>query len=101
MPFSALQTLKNGATDPSVVAQFKAALPAGLDAREYGGSSATDLDAVVAWVTNAANYANIMAIITITNPADAADQCSAAALQFRYANPDNTANTLSATDSSS
>jgi Neuraminidase-like domain/Putative peptidoglycan binding domain/Salmonella virulence plasmid 28.1kDa A protein len=98
MPFSALQTLKNGASDPTVVAQFEAVLPAGLDAREYGGSTATDLDAVVAWVTDAARYARIMAIITITNPTDDTDLCSASTLQFRYSNPDNTANTLSATD---
>ncbi len=98
VPFAALQTLKNGASDPTVVATFKAMLPAGLDARDYGGTTATDVDAVVAWVTNAANYVRIMTIITTINPNDATDQCSAAELQFRYANPDNTANTLSAAD---
>ncbi len=98
MPFAALQTLKNGASDPSVVAAFKAALPVGLDARQYGGSSPTDLDAVVRWVTNAQNYARIMRIVTITDPTGEADPCSAAALQFRYSDPDNSANALTATD---
>src|SRR5262249_26389464 len=70
----------------------------GLDARKYGGQSRTDYDAVVKWVTDPTNYARIMNIITITNPTNSPDQCSASVLQFRYSNPDNTANTLSATD---
>ena len=97
-PFAALQALKNGVGDPSIVASFKAALPAGLDARPYGGTTPTDYDAIVRWVTDGTNYARIMGIITISNPTNSADQCSATALELRYANPDNTANALTATD---
>ncbi len=95
VPFATLQALKNGTIAP---AAFQALLPAGLDATEYGGANAGDLAAVTAWVTNAANYARIMGLATVANPTENTDLCSAAALQFRYANPDNTANTLRAID---
>jgi pSer/pThr/pTyr-binding forkhead associated (FHA) protein len=85
-------------TSGSIAAQFIAALPAGLDAMEYGGNDPGDYQAVVAWVTNPANYQRIMSIITIANPAGTQDDCSGAALQLRYSNPDNTTNVLSGTD---
>ena len=91
--FAALQQLKN---NPSTAAAFISALPAGLDATQYGGSNPTDYNAVVTWVT--ANYTPIMGLIVITDPSGGPDQCSGIALQLRYANPDNTANLLSATD---
>src|SRR5207244_1383024 len=98
--FATLQSLND--PDPAKAAAnaaaLKAALPFGLDPRQYGGLSATDYDAVVNWVK--ANLSRITDIITITNPnpVSAIDQCSADALQFRYSNPDNAANKLSATD---
>jgi hypothetical protein len=95
VPITTLQSLKNGSM---TAADFKNLLPAALDAREYGGSSPTDLDAVVKWVTDAANYGRIMGLITIADPTGASDLCSGASLQFRYANPDNTANMLHAID---
>ncbi|HEX5271715.1 MAG TPA: neuraminidase-like domain-containing protein [Gemmataceae bacterium] len=95
VPFSTLQALKNGAI---TVADFQALLPAGLDATRYGGANPGDLAAVAAWVTNAAHYADIMGLITVANPTDETDLCSAAALQFRYSNLDNAANTLHAID---
>jgi Neuraminidase-like domain/FHA domain/Salmonella virulence plasmid 28.1kDa A protein len=85
-------------TSGSIAAQFIAALPAGLDAMEYGGNDPGDYQAVVAWVTNPANYQRIMSIITIANPAGTQDDCSGAALQLRYSNPDNTTNVLCGTD---
>src|SRR5262249_49988181 len=64
----------------------------------YGGSTPTDYDAIVRWGTDGGNYARIMGIITISNPTNSADQCSATALELRYAHPDNTAHALTATD---
>ena len=98
--FATLQSLND--PDPAKAAAnaaaFKAALPFGLDARQYGGLSATDYDAVVNWVKT--NLPRITSIITITNPnpVSAVDLCSADTLQFRCTNPDNTANELSKTD---
>ena len=39
-----------------------------------------------------------MDIITITSPAESPGDCSGAALQLRYSNPDNTPNLLTGTD---
>jgi hypothetical protein len=91
MPFSTLATLFS---TPSTAAAFKASLPAGLDARAYGGSYPGDDDAVVAWVTNAANFANISGIITLANPTSNPDQCAGSSFEFRYLN----GNPLTATD---
>lgn len=88
VPLTTLQALKDGTLTP---AAFTALLPAGLDLSEYGND-------VVSWVTNAANYARIMGLITIANPSNSGDLCSLAGLQFRYAKPDNSANTLKAGD---
>lgn len=86
VPFSTLKALKDGTISD---AEFDALTPPGLDASEYGGD-------ITAWVKNAGNYANIMGMVTIANPTDEDDICSFEHLEFRYANPDNTANTLGA-----
>jgi hypothetical protein len=65
VPFTAMRALKNGSI---TAATFKSLLPAGLDARKYGGVNVSDLDAVVQWVTNSTNYARIMGLITVSNP---------------------------------
>jgi peptidoglycan hydrolase-like protein with peptidoglycan-binding domain len=97
--FTTLQTLHdNLSTDPSLAATFISALPAGLDATQYGGSNPTDYQAVVNWVTDPKIHSRIMDIITISNPTDSANACSGTTLQFRYSNPDNTKNLLSGTD---
>jgi hypothetical protein len=88
VPFATLQQLKNNGITP---AAFLALVPAGVDASQYGGD-------IVAWVTNPANYANIMGLITVSNPTDPGDLCSGDQLQFRYANPDNTVNLLHGID---
>ena len=98
-PFTTLQALYTTLNTPeSIAADFIAALPAGLNATQYGGASPTDYQAVVDWVTDAQNYQRIMSIIVITNPAGTSEDCSGASLEFRYSNPDNTANLLSGTD---
>jgi peptidoglycan hydrolase-like protein with peptidoglycan-binding domain len=98
-PFSTLKTLHDTLGTPaSIATDFKNALPAGLDATQYGGSSPGDYDAVVAWVTSAQIYPRIMDLITISNPTGSADDCSGAALELRYSNPDNTQNLLTSTD---
>ena len=88
----------NLGTAADITASFIASLPAGLDATQYGGTSPGDYTAVVTWVTGADVYPRIMDIITITAPADAAADCSGADLLLRYANPDATANALTAAD---
>jgi hypothetical protein len=94
--FAAIKNLQdNAGSQPSLVAQFIASLPPGLDPTQYGGPN---FQAVVNWLINAQNYQAIMSLITITNPTGSGDDCSGTALQFRYANPDNTQNLLSATD---
>jgi ABC toxin N-terminal region/Neuraminidase-like domain/Putative peptidoglycan binding domain len=91
VPFSTLQTLMS---TPSTAAAFMNSLPSGLDARAYGGSYPTDYSAVVAWVTNAANFTNISNIITLSNPANNPDECAGSSFEFRYLN----GNPLTATD---
>jgi peptidoglycan hydrolase-like protein with peptidoglycan-binding domain len=91
VPFSTLATLNS---TPSTAAAFIASLPAGLDARAYGGSYPEDDNAVVAWVTNAANFADISGIITLANPTSNPDECAGSSFAFRYLN----GNPLSATD---
>jgi len=88
----------NLGTAADITASFIASLPAGLDATQYGGTSLGDYNAVVTWVTGADVYPRIMDIITITAPADGAADCSGADLFLRYANPDTTANALTADD---
>lgn len=99
VPFATLQELYSTlGTAGSTAADFIAGLPAGLDATQYGGSSPTDYQAVVNWVTEPDNYQRIMSIITISNASGAADDCSGASLQLRYSNPDDSNNLLSGTD---
>jgi len=88
----------NLGTAADITASFILSLPAGLDATQYGGTSPGDYTAVVSWVTGADVYPLIMDIITITAPADGAADCSGADLFLRYANPDTTANALTAAD---
>ena len=98
-PFATLQALHDHlGTAESIAASFISALPAGLDATQYGGTTPTDYQAVVDWVTGPAVYPLIMDIITISEPGGPAGDCSGASSQLRYANPDNTANLLSGTD---
>jgi hypothetical protein len=100
LPFKTLQALRNNQLS---AIDFESLLPPSLDAREYGGTAPTDLDAVVNWAIDPANnnknYMRIMSIITITNPnpVSPVDQCSATSLQFRYSNPD-PPNELTVTD---
>ena len=97
--FSTLQTLHDNLSTPqSIAADFISALPAGLDATQYGGASPTDYQAVVNWVTSPQIYPLIMDIITISNPTGSGDDCSGASLQLRYSNPDSAQNVLSGTD---
>ncbi len=99
VPFATLQALQQNLNTPqSIAADFIAGLPSGLDATQYGGTSPTDYQAVVNWVTSPQNYQRIMSVIVISDPEGTADDCSGAALQLRYANPDNSANLLSGTD---
>ena len=87
--FATLQQLNATVNTPaSIAAEFIQALPAGLDATQYGGTDPQDYQAVVNWVVNPANYERIMSIIVITNPAGTSNDCSGALLQFRYVKPD-------------
>ena len=98
-PFSTLQSLHdNMGTPQSIAAEFIAALPAGLDATQYGGGTPDDYQAVINWVVDPKIYPRIMGLITLNNTSGGASDCSGAAWQLRYANPDNTKNALSATD---
>ena len=98
-PFATLQALHDTLNTPqSIAASFISALPAGLDATQYGGTSPADYQAVVDWVTGPAVYPLIMDIITISEPGGTTGDCSGASFQLRYSNPDNTANLLSGTD---
>ncbi len=103
-PFATLQDLHdNLGTAASIAAQFIGALPAGLDATQYGGATPDDYQAVVSWVTGPAVYPLIMDIITISNPSGNISDCSGADLQFRYSqppgpNPADPGNLLSGTD---
>ncbi len=97
-PFATLQVLHdNLGTPASIEADFIGALPAGLDATEYGGATPADYQAVVSWVTGPAIYPLVMGIITISDPGGA-DDCSGAGLQLRYSLPDDAKNLLTATD---
>jgi len=78
VPFVALKKLKDGTIADT---DFDTLLPQGLDADQYGGD-------IKAWVRNDANYANIMSLITLTNPAGVGDICSFDHLEFRYSDPD-------------
>jgi Neuraminidase-like domain/Putative peptidoglycan binding domain/Salmonella virulence plasmid 28.1kDa A protein len=93
--FAAIQALHN---DPvGNAAAFIAGLPAGLDYSQYGGTNGS---AVVSWLTGP-NYDVIMGLITIgmkPNADSEPNDCSGASWQLFYANPDTSANLLTATD---
>jgi len=82
---------------------FKNLLPAGIDATKYGGTSPTDLDAIVTWVTGPGVaplkpvYPRLMDIVTIADP-NYASACTGTSLSLRYTNPDSSANLLTQTD---
>ena len=98
-PFATLQDLHDNLNTPqSIAADFISALPAGLDATQYGGTSPGDYQAVVDWVTGPAVYQLIMGIITISDTGANTGDCSGAAYQLRYSSPDSTASLLSGTD---
>jgi hypothetical protein len=98
-PFPTLKALHdNLGTAASIEAEFKNALPAGLDATPYGGTTTTDYQAVVDWVTSAQNYPLIMDIITIANPTGNIDDCSGSSLYLQYSNPVTPATALSGAD---
>jgi peptidoglycan hydrolase-like protein with peptidoglycan-binding domain len=82
--FATMSTLQaQWQTNPAVVSAFKANLPAGLDARAYGGATPTDYDAVVQWVVDAGNFNRISSIIVLTNPGNL-DQCSGTSFDFTH-----------------
>src|SRR5262249_15724634 len=95
VPFSTLQQLKSGAISP---AHFKALPPPDLDPQKSGGKVPDGLDAVVAWVTDQANFGRIMSIVTVADPDNGLVDCSGATLQFRRSSPDPTASRLGVTD---
>ena len=97
--FNTLQTLHDDLGKPnSIAAQFMLDLPAGLDATPYGGSTPTDQQAVVNWVTSTTVYPKVMDLIVIDNPTGDLGDCSGTNLSLRYSNPDTTKNLLSGTD---
>jgi hypothetical protein len=80
VPFATLKALKDGTITG---AAFDALLPTGTDAPDpalYSGD-------IKAWVTDNANFARIMALITLTNPSGADDPCNFGGLEFRHAQP--------------
>ncbi|QGM47133.1 hypothetical protein H2LOC_016335 [Methylocystis heyeri] len=95
-PFSTIKALHDNPA--SVGPMFIAALPADLDYSQYGGRSATSGQDVVDWLLGDAVYPRAMNLVTIANPGTGAIDCTGAQLKLRYANPDNAANLLSATD---
>ena len=95
-PFSTIKALHDNPA--SVGPLFIAALPANLDYSQYGGPTSTSGQDVVNWLISDAVYLNAINLITIANPTSGAIDCTGMQLQLRYANPDNTANMLSATD---
>jgi hypothetical protein len=98
-PFATLRDLHDNLNTPqSIAAAFISALPAGLDATQYGGTSPGDYQAVVDWVTGPVVYPAVMDIITISDSGGGTGDCSGASFQLRYSSPDTTSNLLSGTD---
>ncbi len=77
VPFSALQRFRD---NQMTEASFLATLAPHVDASQYGGN-------IITWVKDDTNYANIMSLITLTNPAGSDDVCSFDKLEFRYVDP--------------
>lgn len=95
VPFAALKALKDAPGNTGDAA-FDALLPTGAaapDPQEYDGD-------IKAWVKNNANYANIMVLITLSDPNASLDTCRFDTLEFRHAqpmaNPQDTTTRLSA-----
>jgi hypothetical protein len=88
VPFATLKALKDGDLTEE---EFEDLLPEGLDLTQYDGD-------VSAWVKDDANYGRIMGLITLSNPTQNKDLCTFEALEFRYSDPDDDANTLRAVD---
>ena len=79
VPFLALKALKDGTMTDAEEAAFDE-LISKVDASHFGGD-------IKAWVTDDANYARIMGLITLTDPSGEDDACSFDKVEFRYANP--------------
>ena len=79
VPFLALKALKDGTMTDAEEAAFDE-LISKVDASHFGGD-------IKAWVTDDANYARIMGLITLTDPSGEDDACSFDNVEFRYANP--------------
>jgi hypothetical protein len=106
VPFSILRDLHNG-TLTSV--DFGKLLPRKLDPAVYAGDPSKLLpdgsnydqlmgDTVMTWLASGTTYDQIMALITISNPKESSNLCAVDALELRYANPDTSANQLTAID---
>ena len=73
-----INALKDGSLSD---AEFDALITPGLDPSPYGGD-------IKAWVRDDANFARIMGLLTLANPADPEDTCSLDDAELRYAHPD-------------
>ena len=78
--FGVLAALERGDLTPG---NFLAMLPAGSGAPDpdaYGGD-------IIAWVTDASNFARLMNLIVLNDPSDKPDLCRFDALELRHARP--------------
>lgn len=75
-----LKALKDGTIADDAFDALLPQGPAALDPAEYGGD-------IKAWVKNDANFARIMALITLADPTGNSDPCSFDTLEFRFAKP--------------
>lgn len=82
LSFATIKAFHDGAITG---AQLDALLAPQLDPAAYGGD-------IHAWLTNPANYATIMGLITLTDPSGTSDTFDA--LEFRYTHPDMAANAV-------
>lgn len=80
MPVTSLATLYNN-QNTQVEADFNNSVPAAIDPADYGGDFAT-------WVIS--NYPQISRLLTVVDPTGDTNLCTAANLQLRYADPDQT-----------
>ena len=82
--FATLKKFKDGNLGED---EFEALLAPGLDPAQYGGD-------INAWVRDDANYARIMSLITLADPANPEDSCNFDQVELRYADPDMESNRL-------
>ena len=82
VPFATLKALKDGTITDAAFDALLLKVADAPDPLDYGGD-------IKAWVKNAANYARIMGLITLTDPdpKPSPDPCSFDTLEFRYAKP--------------